>query len=216
MNGQSIVTAVVNQGGFDVSSSGLDRTDAAGWCGEVYNVLVVRSQWLRAITTLATTVAGQADYDWPAGVADVEQVRDTQGGRYGVVSVDELWDLSSSDLLLDSSSAPVIAPHYSEDGLTVGFTVWPTPATSGTVLEGLCTLFPEAFADDAGFTPVIPEDYHSCIIDGAIRVGRRRVEEQDVAVLVDDLLSAEVLALRARKLSQGPPVRQLTVLRRPR
>lgn len=216
MTGDLIVDAVISQGSFDVSSSGIARTDVTGWCGEVYAALVARSGWLRAITTFATTVAGDDEYPWPADVVAAVELRDQAGRRYKPVTIDVLWDLRGSDVLLSADAPFAYAVSYSTDGKTRSMKLYPTPDEDGLVLEGLCDLYPEPFTDSAAFVLVTPPDFDGAIIDGAIRIGRRRVDEVDVPVSVDDLLQVEIGQLRVRKLSEVPPPMTVPVSRRPR
>jgi hypothetical protein len=215
MTGDQIVDAVISQGSFDVSSSGVARTDVEGWCIEVYATLVAEAGWLRAIKTFATTVVDQSDYDWPASVVAAVELRDQAARRYLPVTVDQMWDLQGGvDLMLAVGAPAVYAVVYDDTGETRQMRIYPTPDTAGLTLEGVCNLYPTEFNDDAAFALVTPPDFDGAIIDGAIRLGRRRVDEVDAPVVVDDLLQAEIMRLRMRKAMEVPPPKTLPVRRR--
>jgi hypothetical protein len=216
MNGQQIVDAVVNEGGFDTSSTGIDRATVAGWVADRYRDLVVRAKWLMAIQTIATTVAQQADYALSDSIVEVEELK-VGGMRYSAIGVEEMWDLDAARLELKPGFGGVFAPTYDAAGVTK-LSLFPEPVTAGDAIDALVVLPPADFTDSSSFAPAVPTDFHRKLVDGAIAEGLAKIDERlNEATFYEQRWEATVEALARRKRSRvAQPVTTLRVSRRPR
>lgn len=216
MTGQEIVDAVIEEGGFDTSSTGIDRATVSGWVSERYKDLVVRAKWRMAITTIATTVSGEANYPLDDAIVEVDEIK-VGGVRYSAVGVEEMWDIDSALLELKPGFGGVFAPTYDDQGNT-SIRLNPQPVTAGTVIAGLVVLQPAPFQDASSFTPAIPADLHRKLVDGAIAEGLAKVDERlNEAGFYEGRWEQTVDALSRRKRSRvSQPVTRLRVTRRPR
>lgn len=216
MNGQAIVDAVILEGGFDTSSTGVTRATVVGWCRERYADLVVRARWYMETRQLAVTAAGEPTYLIPDEVVEVDVVR-IGSRRWERVGPAEMFDLEGSDLGLSSDRAGVFAPWWDSSG-SEGIRLWPAPTAAGVVIEALCSLQPPEFQDASSWSPLIPADMHRRVVDGAVAEGMRVIEErQDAAAGYEARFEGAVEALRMRKNSRiGSGPQRLLVFRRPR
>lgn len=175
---EDIVTAVVTQGGFDSSAADTSTSIVQGWVNEVYKDVVADAQWMMALETLATTVAGQAAYSLPDNVADVRSLSlpDEQGnpGDWQPKSIEDLWGLVRGSSRLVGSGG-VFAATAASDG-TKQIQLYPVPTTTGVAITGLVALIPPDLVN--GRTPAIPEDLHGRLIDATIALALLRVEKR--------------------------------------
>lgn len=216
MNGQEIVDAVVDEGGFDTSSTGIDRATVSGWVADRYRDLVVRARWRMAIQTIATTIAGEADYSLSDDVVEVDELK-VNGTRYSAIGVEEMWDVDASLLGLKPGFGGVFAPTYDSTGAT-SIRLHPEPTTAGEDIDGLVVLQPVAFEDSSSFALAIPADFHRKLARGAIADGLALIDERlQEASVYEQEWEATVDALSRRKRSRvAQPVTTLRVSRRPR
>jgi hypothetical protein len=213
VNGAAIVDAVVNQGGFDTTAGGVDRVTVTSVVAEAYVDQVVRARWRTAPTSLGPTVVDQGEYTLPDTVVEVDLLR-VGGVPYARVGVEQLWDLRGGVRELEDA-AGVFAPYFEADG-DEQVALHPVPTEAGLTIEGMCVLEPAAFADDAGFAPITPTDRHPDLIERAIVLLKRRLDEID-ADPGDAVWESRVEMLRRRKNSRvGQGVQRLSVRRRGR
>jgi|SRR4051794_9291087 len=196
---ESLISLVKVQGGFDV-----DDATAGGWVNEVHKEVVAAAQWMQAEESLGTTVAGQAEYDLAANIVDVVAISIDPGdgsgpGEWKLVGQREIWDLRGSRLWLRGSGG-VFAPWFtSAAGKQIA--LYPAPSQSGLQIMALAALIPPDLT--TGSTPVIPEDMHSKLADGAVSLGLLRIEERpDLAQTFEDRKDAMITQLMRRKNSR--------------
>jgi hypothetical protein len=199
---EDIVSAVVGQGGFDTSAADVSTSTVQGWVNEVYKEVVAESQWLMALQTLATTVAGQNAYDLPETVADVRSltIADSDGpGDWQPKSLEDIWGLQRGRLGLVGSGG-VFALSATSSG-TKQIVLFPAPTVSGTAIQALVALIPGDMVN--GNTPAIPADMHGRLIDGAIALGLLRLENRpDLAQGLEQRKDAMKAMLGRRKNSR--------------
>ncbi len=94
MTGKEVIDAVVLEGGFDTSSTGVTRATVVGWVLHRYRVMVARSKWRMLRSELGPTVAAQGLYTLPDTAVDVEQLY-VDGRPYARVGSSELFELTS-------------------------------------------------------------------------------------------------------------------------
>lgn len=217
MTGADIVDAVVSEGGFDTSASGVARTVVTGWCKARYDDLVIRARWRMAIVALGPTVAAEPDYALPDTTVEAESLRVDSSRPWARVGLTDVWSLETGDTILAALTPGVFGPYFDDAGASF-VRLYPTPESAGLAIDALCAVAPVTFADSASFTPIVPIDFHRDLVRGATADGKRLVFGQQAEADADDAWwETRVEALRRRKLSrvgQGP--QQLVVTRRPR
>lgn len=194
-----ISSGVASEGGFDVASTMID-----GWVNEVYRKAVAKAQWLMRSLEVGPTVAGAATYALPAGVVDLAGLflPDAATGRqltYNRTSTEALWAVKAGTSRL-AGSGGVFAPAF--DSVSVALVeLYPVPTTSGLSITALAAMIPTTLT--AADTPVIPEDMHGDLKDGAIALGLLRIDERpDAAALFEQRFQTMVGELRKRKNSR--------------
>lgn len=215
MTGDTIVDAVVNEGGFSVSDTGIARTTVTAWCHAAYIELVTESRWAQSIASLGTTVAGTAEYALADTIIDVYEVKVGATGRpLPRVGVDTIWNLIANEETLLGQTTMVYAGTFSNAGAGKLY-LYPAPSTSGDTISGLVASLPSAFTDSAGFTPAIPEDFHRSIVYGALAEGYGVGEEAlDQAAYWRERFETRIEKLRRRKNSRVGEVTTLSIRRR--
>jgi hypothetical protein len=198
-----LYAAVRDQGGFDSTSTGSSQADIAGWINQAYTRLVVRSKWRKAQVVIATTVADQAEYTLPATVEDIEEGILVGTEPWSAVGQETLWRLKNGNATADGG---VWAGDYDDAG-NPQIELYPAPDEAGVEVSALAVLKPVPLAVDAD-TPIVPEDFHDAIVDGAISTGLRRINERiGEADSFEARFREEVEGLRRRgnsRLSTGP------------
>lgn len=194
-----IVDGVLEEGGFPAS----DRSLAEGWVNEVHRRAVADAEWLKRKLTIAVTVVGQADYDVPAGVVDIVGIyladADGKPGDWQRVSETAMWDIQAGRVQV-AGSGGVFAPAYGPND-EKRITLYPAPDTAGQSIVALAAMSPVAMV--AGATPVVPEDMHGDLKDGAIALGLLRMDERsDSAAVFDARFERMVAKLRRRRISR--------------
>ncbi len=201
MTADEIVAGVLAQGGFPTSQQAL----VYGWVNEVHRKVVAETQWMMQTVTLATTVAGQTDYDIPSNVVDIVGLYLDAGSgaagesQYSKVSTTDMWEIRAGRRQLRGSGG-VFAPDYGSLG-EKRIELYPAPTVTGTAIVALAAVSPATLV--AGSSPVIPEDMHGDLLDGAIALGLLRMDERgDAASLFDARYREMVGKLQRRKNSR--------------
>jgi hypothetical protein len=172
------------------------------WLNEKHKQLVVKAKWDTRIVTLGSTVVGQSDYPLDSNIFDLEKLK-VGVRRYRGTGIDELWDLGDegSGVSLNPGVGGVFAITYTSDG-TAQFTLAPTPEGAESI-QALALYVPADLADDASY-PIVPEDLHENIADGAIALGYRlRAENSQEAAEFEARFETAIGELRARKNMRG-------------
>jgi hypothetical protein len=195
-----MITVVLEQGGFDT-----DRTTALGWLNEKYRIMVAVSRWREAATIIGTTVADQSTYPVPSEVAAITEglIITTSDGimEFKGIGQRELWGLQSGRLSLSTSAEGRYADSFDDEG-NWQLDLWPVPDTTGYEITAFCALNPTALVDTSSSVPIVPEDTHTALIEGAIALGKARIYERyDAADRDEARFTAVVDQLSGRKLS---------------
>lgn len=199
MTFDEIVTGVLTQGGFDVSTA-----VAGSWVHEVYRRAVAQSQWQMESLSLGTTVTGVSTYAIPERVVDIVGINLNDGSGRGQpsdwlrVTPTDMWALRAGRKSV-SGSGGAFAPSYGSAGER-RIELYPVPET-GAAIEALAAVLPATLSGAA--VPVIPEDLHGALIDGAIALGLLRMDERaDSAQTFEARFERMVQDLRRRKNSR--------------
>lgn len=205
-----MVTAVLDQGGFDVAQA--PRATVLGWLQEIVSELVARSRWRREIITVGTTVVGTSQYPVASTVVEADELS-VGGARAARVSTDQLWEFQSGDRFTYPGRT-VFAPYFSADGLTEGVELYPVPSTAGLTIRALVSASAPTLADDGTAVTALPDDMHGRIVDEAIRLGRRRLFGIEYDESTREGLVVGLQERRNKRLGGG--TQQLSLLRRRR
>jgi hypothetical protein len=175
---EDIVSAVTVQGGFDTTSSDTSSTIVGSLVNEVYKEVVSESQWMMAVESLATTVAGQATYALPENIADVSALELVDGngnpGDWQPRSLTDIWGLQRGTMRL-AGSGGVFAQTAAADG-TKQIQLYPVPTTAGVAITALVALIPPDLVN--GTSPAIPVDTHGRLLDATIALALMRIENR--------------------------------------
>jgi hypothetical protein len=195
-----LVSGVLEQGGFDVSTA-----VAGGWVNEVHAKAVAESEWQQQSLPLGVTAIGVAQYAIPDAVVDIVGITLNDGSGVGQpsdwqrVSATELWDVQAGRRSLVGSGG-VFAPAFSAVG-EKRVELYPVPITAGVAIMALAAMAPAPMS--SGMSPVIPSDMHGDLMDGAIALGLLRMDERaDSAASFDARFREMVGKLRRRKNSR--------------
>lgn len=184
---------------FDVSLS-----TAQSWAQESYRRAVTDAKWFTETASLGTTVAGQAEYDLPVTLVQLDSLF-VGGVEYGRVGEFDLTDLNSENAFL-SVARGVYAQTSSSSG-TDQIRLFPTPdiASAGQAITGKGEFVPADLVTGAGpgSSPVFTSDLHPVVLDGAIALGYLRTDERpDLAGVHEARYQDGIRKLRARKISR--------------
>lgn len=173
MDFDELVDGVLQEGGFDVS-----RGVAGGWLNEMQKTAVADSEWLKTKLQLATTSPGQAEYDIPGNVAQIMDLylagASGAPGDWQRVSTTQMWEIQGGRQALRGMGG-VFAPTFGSVG-EQRIELYPAPVEGGVPIVALVALIPPSM--DSGNVPVIPEDMHGDLKDGAIALGLLRIDER--------------------------------------
>jgi hypothetical protein len=192
-----LVTVVLEEGGFDVS-----RARAGGWVNEVHKRAVAESQWQMVSLSLGQTVADQATYDVPANAVDIVSLHLSGEGEpadWRRVSTMDMWALRAGRKHL-AGSGGVFAPSFTAAG-QAQIELFPGPVVEGLEITALAAISPVSMTP--GMAPVVPDDLHGDLADGAIALGLLRMDERpDSAAAFEARLQRMVAKLARRKNSR--------------
>lgn len=202
MNGAEIITAVLDDGGFDVS-----RAKALEWLNQRQRRMIAETRWRLAEQQIATTVAKQAAYDIPADLVDMDSLwivaaADAKQTWYERTGERTMRKLNAKQV--SWGGQPAFAPFFKADG-TAQIQLYPAPALTGDSIMALTAAEPLDITDDtvAAHGPVIPVDLHQYLRDGAIATGYALIEERgDTASYFEQQFTTGVELLHRRKNSR--------------
>lgn len=194
MQADDLITAVLSEGGFDVT-----RSQGLSWLNECLKTAVAESGWRRAQQSLGAIVAGQQVY--PLDNVNVVTVEELQVGSspYERAGEKTLWELQAGRRWVVGPGG-IFVPSQDASG-TVSIALWPIPTTNqaGQTITALVTLEPVALTDDHLNAPTIPVDMHRKLISGAIATGLARIDgDLQAAKAWQDEFDAMVQALSKR------------------
>lgn len=198
MTFDELVEGVMAQGGFTNAAM------AGGWVNEVHRKAVSESQWLMQELALGSTVVDQTDYDIPANAVDIVglYLLDTQTGLpldWQRISTTEMWDVKGKRQGIRGTGG-VFSPKFGESG-EKRIELYPAPLVADVAITALAAMSPATMS--SGMSPVIPEDMHGDLMDGAIALGLLRIDERpDSAALFDAKFGRMVTLLSRRKNSR--------------
>lgn len=168
MTGAAVITAILDQGGFDVS-----RTTALSWAQNRLDRANRRAEWKKKTVSLGNTVADQAEYSIPSEVLVLKDVY--IGTRpYVRVGPDRLAALKHAEYSADY----VYAPDWTT-GAVEQIEFYPVPSTSGDAITGVAVVSADTLADSATEITAIPVEFHEeVLVDGSIATGLARLDER--------------------------------------
>jgi hypothetical protein len=195
-----MVAAVVAEGGFDTTSSQTSATTVLSWVNMKYRQMVADTKWRKGVLSLGPTVAGQSQY-----VVDLRAIRVNGSRPWPLASIEGLWELQSTSLVLTDTAVGAFAASDTSAGVPV-IELYPTPDTSGYAIDGMAALLPvDLTLTD---TPIVPGDLHQAIVDGAIGVGIGRIyERHDAEAVYEQRFQDGVQKLMRRtksRIGSGP------------
>lgn len=171
MQAPDLITAVLAEGGFDVT-----RAQALTWLNERLKQAVAESGWRRAQQQLGPIIAGQQTYAFDnVNVVTVEEL-EVGSSPYERAGERDLWDLQAGRRWVVGPGG-VFVPSQDASG-TVSIALWPIPTTqqAGQAITALVTLEPVVLTDDPSVAPTIPLEFHEALISGAIATGLARID----------------------------------------
>lgn len=203
----AIVAKVTNEGAFDTAAADTTPAIVLGWVNEMYRQMVGDSEWLRAERTLASpTVVGQDIYDLPDDVIHVKRFAVNGNAAWKIVDAEELVDLKWAGSSSLYSAQGAVAVVYDEASAKQKLQVWPAPTVAGYAIQVLASVLPADLTTAPDTTPAVPVDMHEALADGAIGLGRLRVDErQDLAQPYLEKFQAAVGKLVKRRRSRLQP-----------
>jgi hypothetical protein len=173
LNGQELVTIVLDQGGFDVS-----RAVVLGWINEKYDVMVGHSKWRKARVDFGTTTNGDGRYAVPDGVVSIEtglRVDYADGSLiHDQVSVTELWGIENGTLQVQGGA---YTDHYDDQGKW-SVDLWPVPEEDGAGIFAVGAILPVPLADSPSSVPITPPKTWPALVEGSIALGKARLDER--------------------------------------
>lgn len=199
MTFDELLDGVKVQGGFDVADAVV-----GGWVNEMHRKAVAESQWQMQELSLGVTVVDQTDYDIPSNAVDVVglYLLDTQTGlplSWQRISTTEMWEVKGGRSSLRGSGG-VFCPKFGTLG-EKRVELYPAPLVAGVTITALAAMAPATMS--SGMSPVIPEDMHGDLMDGAIALGLLRIDERpDSAALFDAKFARMVTLLSRRRNSR--------------
>lgn len=200
MTFDEIVTGVLEQGGFPVASS-----EAGGWVNEIHKRVVAKALWLEEETSLGNTVVDQAAYDVPANAVDVAELwleSDDTPGEWTRVSPRDLRSVRRGIRHIRGDGG-IFAPKFTSSGGTQ-IELYPAPTVAGVPIMVTTAAIPATLT--SGMSPVIPEDMHGDLMDGAIALGLMRRDERDASVLTAkvDRMVVDLMRRKNSRIGSGP------------
>lgn len=209
MTGQQIVTAILEQGGFDV-----DRPVALGWANEKYSSMVARARALKALVELGTTTNGDDTFAFPErGVSLLSlHVVYAQGAKeYVEGSLEQLVGIDTGRLRVPYREG-VFVESFTEEGVR-RIVLRPVPQEAGAPVIALVALRPLQLADSETSSPIVDEDVHDALVEGAIGLGLARLDENIAeADRYEGRYEAKVAELERReKMKVAPASAQMQI-----
>lgn len=171
---------VIAEGGFDTNSVDVTAATVLSWINEQYRAMVAAAEWVRAPVEVGPTVVAQALYTLPDTVVQVSRVSVNGDDRWKRVDEEELWDLKFGRGRLYGDVVGVFGQMADAAVASVQkIELWPAPTTAGYTIQLLASVLPADLTTSApDATPLVPVDVHEHICDGAIGLGRLRVDER--------------------------------------
>lgn len=190
------IAKVKDEGGLDATNSQI-----LGWLNEAQRIIVAGAKWRMAELTIGTTINGQASYAIPDEIVDLEGVT-VDGSPYTRASVKDLWNVKAGRASLRGTGG-VFVPDFSISGddYVPGIELYPVPEADDLLIGGLAALQPVTLTESDSLG--VPEDIAPSLVDGAIGIGLRRMDERiPEADNLDARLQAGMQALTRRKNSR--------------
>lgn len=201
MTFDEIVTGVLDQGGFPAAISG----EAGGWVNEVHKRVVAKALWMEEEVSLGNTVIDQAAYDVPVNVVDVAELwleGDDTPGEWTRVSPRDLRSVRRGISYIRYGEG-IFAPKFTSSGATQ-IELYPAPTIAGVPIMVTTAVIPATMT--TGMSPVIPEDMHGDLMDGAIALGLQRRDERDASALTAkvDRMVVDLMRRKNSRIGSGP------------
>ncbi len=203
---QQLVTAVIEDGNFDVSE---DR--ALAWLDARHALMVVRARSLRVSEEIGPTVVDQQTYDLPSDVVQIFSVT-VDGVPQGNLANEDLPNANRGFLLL-SGDGQAIAPSEDSDGDGMVALV-PVPSTAGLSVVLRAARRPPALVIGDESTLRIPTEFCDALIAGAIATGLLRSEQRpDLAANFEQIFGggAEEFRVQTARKYRGAGPAQIRV-----
>lgn len=180
------IAAVKSEGGFDSASTATPTATIRGWIWESVQTALAKSKYRRAALELGPAVSGTADYALPDHVLDVNALRVGAGLPYmEIPGIETLWALEAGRSTIwpggflasfgDDADADADLDTLAQVKL------WPTPGADqdGLPIVADCAVsIPTESTDDAYVIPLPLDVVRAIAVDGAIAIGRERVDER--------------------------------------
>lgn len=179
MNTQTIINAIVSEGGFDVDETDTARSVILGWVQTRYDLALSRTKYRKMSVELGPTVVAQATYALPAHVVDLMRLRVDGSKGWLRVTGDDMWNLKSDGSTILVAAAGAFAPAFEADADQM-VELYPVPSAAGLAIEALCaTVDTTQLTDGTGSTPAVPADLHRALfVKGGIAEGLGTIEKR--------------------------------------
>ncbi len=195
----ALVTRVQVEGGADTTTSGVTAATVKARLNDRYRQLVSWSKWNMASVSLGMTVIGQAEYALPSNVVDLAAVK-VGTTPYARAGQEDLWSLTAGRTRLGGDQG-IFAPDYTAAGVHQ-IELYPVPTAAGDEITGLASVIPADLVNDSDI-PIIPEDFHYAIAEGAVADLLAFVDERpEQAVYFEERFAKAVDGLTRRKNSR--------------
>lgn len=215
MDAAKMIDVILDQGGFEVT-----RTVALQWLNEKYEIMVGQSKWRRSVFSLGSTTDGTAAYTVSGTVISIEgegvMVAYADGAKlHEQVSPQDMWLLESGQSTLKTDTRGAYTDDYATDG-TWKLKLWPVPDETGKAITALAALNPVPLTDSSSDVAITPLKTHTALVEGAIALGKARIDERYDAADRDEARFTAVVDQLAGDLMtrDGPGVQQIKVFGR--
>ena len=213
MQTDELIAAVRDQGGFDKTSLATSETVILSWLNARYRELVAESGFVKGVRNLGPTVAGQKEYALPDSVVRVTRLRVGSLRPFAPMLLDDLWELHAGHATLESGTDGAFAGSWDAEGVE-SVMIYPEPSEEADqplgvdeAIEAVCVVLPSPLVA-GGTGPVVPDDFHEAIVDGAIAMGLLRDDgSAALAQPFEERFQAAIVRLKKRataRVGKGP------------
>lgn len=201
-----MVAAVRDEGGFDDTSSSVVPATIVSWVNTKYTEMVEDSKYQKVQRSIGPSVAGEGRYYLGGDIVDVARLQVDNSDAYARGTIEDLWNLRNGHATVTPGYIGAYIGTFDTAGNSA-ITIFPTPVEDGLAINILAAVSPTELAAGAD-TPIVPRRYHQAIVEGAIGLGKLRVDERpDLAASREAIFTDAVQKLQRSgnsRIGSGP------------
>jgi hypothetical protein len=199
-----VITAVIDEAGFDSSRSNTTRRIVGRWVNAAHKEMIRKARFLGERRELGPTVAGQDSYAIDPDIVEIQDimvggVKFTRKGRRQLRGIQSYVDR----ILVPGTYTPT----YSGDRVRQ-ITLYPAPQADGASMLADVFVIPADMVDEDNDFLQVGGDFAEAIIDKAASYGLKRIEgQQGLATMFDEQFAAKTEELRRlvnQRVNSGP------------